>query len=86
MYLLIKMNENFLTSWDCFALHTWLILSSYGIIFAILSFFEDLGYLSSIKDKNPELKGILSLCIGIIFYILIGIRHLYGANRKFSKE
>ena len=28
--------------WDNFALH-WLLFSSYGIIFAILSFFEDMG-------------------------------------------
>ena len=72
--------------WDCFALHTWLILSSYGIIFAILSFFEDLGYPVSIKEDNPWIKGIISIIVGIVFYRIIGIRHLEGARKRLEKD
>ena len=70
--------------WDCFALHIWLILSSYGIMFAILSFFEDVGCLDKIK-KYPSLKGIIAFFAGIIFYIVIGLRHLEGGKKDIKK-
>ena len=67
--------------WDCFALHTWLILSSCGIIFGILSFLEEAGCLDKTKN-NPSLKGIISVTVGIKFYVFIGLRHLEGANKR----
>ena len=68
--------------WDNFALHTWLLFSSYGIIFAVLSFFEDMGSLGDIKNNKPWVKGILAIFIGILFYLIIGLRHLHGAKRR----
>lgn len=70
--------------WDCFALHTWLILSSMGIIFGILSFLEESGCIDKIKN-NPSLKGIISLTVGIKFYIFIGLRHIEGAKKRQKK-
>ena len=72
---------SFRDKWEAFALHTWLILSSYGIIFAILSFFEDIGFLRLIPE-NRWIKGILAICIGLIFYLFIGIPHLNGAKKN----
>ena len=69
--------------WEKISLHTWLILSSYGIIFAILSFFEDIGCLDNIKSKYPWVKGLSSLLIGILFYFVIGLPHLNGAKINF---
>ena len=80
------MTLNKIDIWDCFSLHTWLLLSSYGIIFAILSFFEDIGYLDKIKKNNPSSKGIIAFGVGIIFYIFIGLRHLEGGNKRHKKN
>jgi len=75
-------DTRFQEKWDCFALHTWLSLSSYGIIFAVLSFIEDVGGLDNIKTKYPWIKGGFAILFGIIFYIFIGLRHLEGAKRR----
>ena len=69
-------------NWDCISLHIWLIMSSYGIIFALLSFFEDLGYMYDIKSEYPWIKGVLSLFLGFLFYIIIGLPHLNGAKNR----
>ena len=71
-------NQEFREKWAIFALHTWLISSSYGIMFAILSFIEDLGGLDNIS--NRWIKGVLSLFLGILYYFIIGLPHLKGAN------
>ena len=71
--------QKILDYWDSFALQTWLILSSYGIMFAILSFVQDLGGLQT--DKR-YIKGILAIVLGIIFYFFIGLRHLDGAKKR----
>ena len=68
--------------WEWFALHTWLIMSSYGIIFASLSFIEDLGCLTDIKSNYPWIKGVSSIFIGILFYFVIGLPHLNGAKKR----
>ena len=50
-----------------------IIMSSYGIMFAILSNIDEL------YDFNKEyywLKGIIAIVFGLIFYIFIGFRHL----------
>ena len=73
-------NSEFKKKWNKFALHTWLLLSSYGIIFAILSFIEDLGGLYNLKSNYPWIKGIIAIFIGILFYIFIGIPHITGAK------
>ena len=56
-------------------------MSSYGIIFALLSFVEDLGGLT-IKNQYPWIKGVLSIILGFIFYLGIGIPHLNGAKKR----
>lgn len=68
--------------WECISLHTWLIMSSYGIIFALLSFLEDIGCISDIKLEYPWIKGVLSIFLGILFYIIIGLPHLNGAKNR----
>jgi hypothetical protein len=73
-----KINEN----WGCISLHTWLIMSSYGIIFALLSFFEDMGCLNDIKSEHPWIKGVLSIILGLLFYVIIGLPHLNGAKDR----
>lgn len=73
---------NFNEKWNTFSLHTWLIMSSYGIIFAVLSFIEDLGGLDNIKTYYPWFKGVISLFLGILFYLFIGLPHLDGAKNR----
>ena len=80
--MLCNEDTKFQDKWDCFALHTWLILSSYGIIFALLSFIDEVGGLNNIKTNHPWIKGILAISFGIIFYIFIGLRHLEGAKKR----
>ena len=67
--------------WERFALHTWLILSSYGIIFALLSFIEDMGCLNRLKSEYPWAKGTLAISLGLLFYISIGLPHINGAKQ-----
>ena len=74
--------RNVIKNWDCIALHTWLLMSSYGIMFAVLSFFEDMGLLVNIKNNFPWIKGILSIFLGFIFYLVIGLPHLNGAQNR----
>ena len=90
----IKSNCNkFLIFWDKLCVHIWLISSSFGIMFAFLSFLQDLGVLSDTLDKlgncsnyqNSEKncwgKGVISIIVGLIFYFTVGIRHIYGSKR-----
>jgi hypothetical protein len=72
-------NQEFQEKWAIFALHTWLISSSYGIMFAILSFIEDLGGLN-ISKNDRWIKGVLSLFLGVLYYFIIGLPHLKGSN------
>ena len=74
--------RNVIKNWDCIALHTWLLMSSYGIMFAVLSFFEDMGCLNEIKLEHPWIKGLLSILLGLLFYIIIGLPHLKGAKDR----
>ena len=64
------MSTSYQDKWDYFSL---IIMSSYGIMFAILSNIDEL------YDFNKEyywLKGIIAIVFGLIFYIFIGFRHL----------
>ena len=46
----------------------WLYISSFGVMFAILSFFNEVGLY---KNNPTYLKGLLTLITGtILFYIL----------------
>jgi len=46
----------------------WLYISSFGVMFAILSFFNEIGFY---KNDPTYLKGLLTLITGsILFYIL----------------
>jgi hypothetical protein len=73
------MSSIYQDKWDCFALHTWLILSSFGIMYAILSFIDELY---QFNKKIYWLKGLFAIIFGLIFYILIGLRHLEGAKKR----
>lgn len=73
---------NILDNWDCIALHTWLIMSSFGIMFALLSFFEDIGCFTNIKLEYPWIKGLTSIFLGLLFYLVIGLPHLKGAKNR----
>ncbi len=46
----------------------WLLLSSFGIMFAILSWFQESGLLSSELGAK---KGLLAVLFGIILYIFV---------------
>ena len=46
----------------------WLYLSSFGIMFAILSWFQESGFIP--EDMGP-LKGVAALITGTILYITI---------------
>tara|TARA_Y100000591_G_C21747393_1_gene652756 strand:+ start:233 stop:457 length:225 start_codon:yes stop_codon:yes gene_type:complete len=72
---------NIIKNWDFISVHIWLIMSSYGIIFAVLSFVEDLEGLA-IKNEYPWIKGVLSIFLGLIFYLAIGLPHLNGARKR----
>jgi len=69
-------------SWEKISLHIWLIMSSFGIMFAVLSFCEDLNILDKNKQNNPWVKGVLSVLFGMIFYVCIGLPHLNGAKNR----
>ena len=64
------------------SLHIWLIFSSYGIMFAILSFLEDLGCLDQIKEKYVWFKGVLSILLGLVFYRIVGLPHIKVSQNR----
>ena len=66
--------------WEYLCVHIWLIFSSFGIMFAILSFFDEIGCLEDIKNKGNAMKGGLSILFGCIFYLLVGLPHVRGTN------
>ena len=68
--------------WNLIAVHIWLITSSFGIIYALLSFMEDLNLLNNIKYNHPWIKGLISIIVGFIFYFVIGLPHLDGTKKK----
>ena len=59
-------------------MHIWLLTSSYGIMFAILSFLDELGYLTTLKQQSNAAKGALAVSAGIVFYLAVGRRQLEG--------
>ncbi len=69
-------------TWEFICVHIWLIMSSYGIIFALLSFFEDIGIFINVKNKYPWIKGVLSICFGLLFYKIVGLPHLNGTKNR----
>ena len=77
------MFNNLKNKWSYISLHTWLFLSSYGIMFAILSFIDELGGLEKIKNNRPWIKGLMAIFLGIIFYLVIGLKHLEGAKNYY---
>ena len=68
--------------WNNITIHIWLISSSFGIIYALLSFMEDLNLLGNIKYNHPWVKGLISIFIGLLFYFVIGLPHLDGAKKR----
>ena len=50
-----------------FYLIIWLILSSFGIMFAILSWIQEAGYLPDVKSLGMW-KGVIALITGLILY------------------
>ena len=73
--------RKFVAMWDCFALHLWLFTSSYGIVFAILSFLQELELINGLLIHGKWAKGTAALTLGMLFYIFIGLRHLEGGRR-----
>lgn len=69
---------NMQQKYDCFALHIWLLLSSYGIMYASLSFIDDIRGIHE-RDR-PWTKGLMAILLGVVFYFFIGLRHLEGAK------
>ena len=69
---------SFKSNWEYFALHVWLFSSSFGIIYAILSFCQDLGL---IKLEYYWIKGTTALFVGLLFYFIIGLPHLNGGKK-----
>jgi len=59
------------------SLHIWLYFSSFGIIFALLSFINDI----KINNNQISKKGLLTIFLGFIFYLLIGLTHLFAAKQ-----
>jgi len=78
MFDIFKINIDL---WDRITVHIWLYFSSYGIIFALLSFLDELDCLNIKKDK-PWLKGLLAFGFGFIFYLIVGLRHLEGTKKR----
>jgi hypothetical protein len=65
--------------WDWFALHLWLLTSSYGIIFAVLSFLEEVSF-----DRNKTKSAKKSLFNGALrFYCP---KHCGNHNRQTETE
>ena len=79
-YIELIFMDKLIKYWDYLSLHIWLILSSFGIMYAIISFIQDLGSISVLNEKK-WIKGVISLVSGLIFYKIIGIRHIYGSQR-----
>ena len=50
--------------WNNITVHIWLITSSFGIIYALLSFMEDLNLLNNIRYNHPWIKGLISIFVG----------------------
>ena len=48
----------------------WLYISSFGVMFAILSFMNEIGLY---KNNPPYLKGVLTLIAGSILYYFLHI-------------
>lgn len=48
----------------------WLYMSSFGVMFAILSFMNEIGLY---KNNPPYLKGVLTLIAGSILYYFLHI-------------
>ena len=68
LYIYIKMlcteHNNFQEKWDYFALHIWLIFSSYGIMFALLSFIDDIRGMDN--PDRPWIKGLIAILLGTV--------------------
>jgi hypothetical protein len=69
-------------NWEYISLHTWLIMSSYGIMFACFSFLDDLGCLFDLTRNYRWIKRFLSIFFGFLFYLIIGLPHLNGAKNR----
>lgn len=59
-------------------------MSSFGIIYALLSFLQDLGAFPIFyyNEKKGWIKGVSSIIIGILYYLIIGLPHLQGAKNR----
>ena len=53
--------------------HLWLYLSSFGIMFAMLSWFQEAGWLPSVTDLEWK-KGLLAAGLGVLVYYFIALQ------------
>ena len=57
--------------WSKILKEVWLMLSGFGIMFAVLSWFQESGILSS---EIGSYKGWAAVATGLVLYFLIGRR------------
>ena len=55
--------------WSKILKEVWLMLSGFGIMFAVLSWFQESGILSSEIGSN---KGWTAVATGLVLYFLVG--------------
>jgi hypothetical protein len=53
--------------------HVWLYISSFGVMFAVLSWFQESGVLASATDLEWK-KGLLAAVLGIPVYFFIALQ------------
>ena len=59
----------------------WLILSAFGIMFAVLSWAQESGLIPSSSDMGG-MKGVYALITGLILYILVAHNMSGGPGDK----
>jgi hypothetical protein len=53
--------------------HVWLYISSFGVMFAVLSWFQESGLLPSVANLEWE-KGLLAAALGLPVYYFIALQ------------
>jgi hypothetical protein len=67
--------------WDWFALHVWLLSTSFATIFVILTFLEELTMLEELVANGKWAKGTVAAVLGLLYYVTIALRQLDGGRR-----
>jgi len=59
----------------------WLVLSAFGIMFAVLSWAQEAGLIPSASEMGA-MKGVFALITGIILYVLVAHNMSGGPGDK----